>query len=314
MSHWVKVIVEDATSVAGEMPAYVVQGLNRIVHLMEVSAVFHFRTDDLESIAGSISECTDLTELSQLLYRAATLCGFDHFSLFVSSQGDSTTFSTRMCTSLNREWLMQYLEKSYQFMDPVLHRASEQDGAFLFSDLSYSCPLVGEFWSAAESHGIGRNGFCHALTRRDGARLAVSFMTASNADITRDIVRLNRSDLCEITSLAIECFCRVALNEPYDQEGLSASELQYLHMISTSPDPEKSLFLEPHCSSGEDLQNSIRRKLNVTTIFQAVSIANAKRLFEGLPYYSEEIIAPFSEAFSLNTDLKEEIDPNELHP
>lgn len=293
MPHWVKVIIEEATTSDNVVPEHVAEGLKRMAEIVEVSDVVRFRTDELEGIAEAISECADVGELAQLLWEATISFGFQNFSLSVKKQGGSATFPSRLCTSLNNKWLEHYFAQSYQFVDPVALQASKKDGSFVFSDLNCSCPLSEEFWIDAEKHRVGRNGFCHALTRPDGSRLAVSFMTSADSNRTADIVRLNLHDLCAITNFAIEAFCHLSSGYAFREADLTTQELKFLHMIATSSNPETALFETPCYGSNKSLQNSIRRKLNVDTIFQAVSVASAKSLFDGLPYYSAEVISPF---------------------
>ena len=293
MSHWVRVIIDDATAANTRLPEHIMSGLKRIAKIVEVSDVVQFRTDELATIADDISMCTDLTELSNLLWQATTGSGFQNFSLFVLSQGRSATFPSRFCTSLSDEWLGQYFSKSYQYIDPVVNRASQEDGDFLFSELTYSFPMVEEFWKDAEKHKVGRNGFCRASTRPDGARLAVAFMTSANAHMTRENTRLNAYDLAAIAELAIECFCCLSSGYVAYEDELTVQELRFLHMIATSQNPEAALLQLPCYGSNKSLQNSIRKKLGVKTIFQAVSVASSTRLFDDLPYYKDEVISPF---------------------
>lgn len=293
MSHWVNVIIEDAMTPENPLPEHIANGLKRIAKIVEISDVAQFRTAELEGIAEAICECTELTEISQLLWQATTAFGFQNFSMFVIRQGRSAAFPSRLCTSLNTKWLERYVDKSYQYVDPVALRASERDGSFVFSELNRSCPLSEEFWVDAEKHNVGRNGFCHATIRPDGSRLGVSFLTSANSHMTTDIVRLNSYDLRAIAEFAIEAFCHLSCGHTLREEDLTVQELKFLHIIATSVSPETALLQEPCYGSNKSLQNSIRRKLGVETIFQAVSVASAKCLFDDLPYYFDEVISPF---------------------
>lgn len=304
MAHWANIILEDALTSNRAIPEHVEDGLKRIAKIVEVSDVVQFRTSEIEGIAEAISECEDLSELSQLLWQATISLGFQNFSLFVIDQGQYGTFPSRLCTSLKSEWLDTYFTKSYQYVDPVSLQASKADNSFLFTELKNSCPLIEEYWLDAEKHQIGRNGFCRSITRPDRSRLGLSFLTSADSEMTESTVRLNYHDLCIISDFGIEAFCHLSSNYVFCDANLTIQELKFLHMIATCPKPEIALLQRPCYGSNKSLQNSIRRKLGVDTLFQAVSIASSKNLFDNLPYYSEEVITPFPDLSGWNLEKK----------
>ena len=295
MSHWVKAILEDACSQQRQMPEHVRKGVNRIIEIVEASPEFQFRSKGSEKIADELSTCDHLVEMSQLLWSAAINCGFQNFALFVMSQGDARTFPSRYCTSLSKDWMARYQERSYQYVDPVLHRAKNGDGMFLFSDAKSDAPMVKSYWSDADKHGVGRNGICYATTRPNRSRLGVSYFTENTAEHTRESCRRNGYDLKAISQLAIECFCYLSGGETLEDGVLSVEELRFLHLLATSDHPENALSLHGVFGGNKALQVSVRKKLNVQTVFQAISIASSKRWFDALPYYDEEIVNPFVE-------------------
>lgn len=300
MSHWVKAILEDACDLQRQMPEHVRKGVNRIIEIVEASTEIQFRSKGSEKIADELSTCDHLVEMSQLLWSAATNSGFQNFALFVISQGDARVFPSRYCTSLSKDWMTRYQERSYQYVDPVLHRAKNGDGIFLFSDAKSNAPMVKLFWDDADKHEVGRNGICYATTRPDGARLGLSYFTKNTAEQTRESYRLNGYDLKVISQLAIECFCYLSAGEALEDNVLSTEELRFLHMLATSDHPENALSLNGVFGGNKALQVSVRQKLNVKTVFQAISIASAKRWFDALPYYDEEIVSPFVELSGWN--------------
>lgn len=293
MPHWVQVLIEDTAKQAHPLPNHVLDGLKRVERIVQSSDRFHFRTDEFEDIADNISVCCDLNELARLLWQAATAAQFQNFSLFMLEQGRAPIFSTRLCTSWKKSWVTQYCRKSYQFVDPVANRAHQTDGSFKFSELSQSCPMLDEYWQDAEAHGIGRNGYCHVLTRPDQSRLAMAFYTSNDEARTDEIIRLNGYDLRIIAELAIECFCYLAAPRGIDDIELTTEELYFLHTLATSPNPEAALALQPLYGSNKAMQASIRNKLNVSTVFQAISVATARNLFDALPIYEEEVLRPY---------------------
>ncbi|WP_300016521.1 autoinducer binding domain-containing protein [uncultured Roseobacter sp.] len=293
MSHWVRAVLEEAIGNDAQRPAQVMEGLKRISHIIEESDAIQFRTDDMEELANSISVCDNLTELSQLLWQAATNSGFQHFSLFVVEQGRSANFSSRMCTSYGQNWLRRHEEKSYQFVDPVFLEAKSGNDSFLFSDLSTSSPLVREFWDDREEHNVGTKGMCYASTRPNGARIAVTFSSSDSEEKFSENIRFNRSDLEAVAQLAIEGFQHCASLTNLDDNTLSAQELRFLHTLATSSHPASALTMSSPYGGNNSLQVSIRRKLNVETIFQALATASANGWFDNLPFYSDDVVTPF---------------------
>lgn len=290
MAHWARTILEQAVWQERDLPHHVLDGLNRLVEHIEESEVYQFRIRKIEAIADEISVCEDLVELSELLWLAATSAGFQHFSVFVLNQGQSPAFASRMCASYSPDWLKQYEEKSYQYVDPILARARNCVGSFTFAQIDQACPLVEDFWRDAERHRIGRNGLYFVIVRPNGARIAVSFASQQSQELTDEIIRLNGHDLHAISQLAVECFAYVSSGSGLSADVLSVEELRFLHLLSTNPDPGKALAQAPQYGGNQSLQASIRKKLNATSIFQAVSMASAMQWFDDLPIYADEII------------------------
>lgn len=293
MKHWVKTVLEDACWQTGSLPDHILRDLKRIVQIVDSTETHRFRTPELEMIADEISECSDLGQLSNILWRASTSTGFQNFAIFVLSQGSCGTFRTRICTSYNEAWINRYQAKNYQFIDPVISEASRRDGWFLFSDLKSNAPAHSSFWKDAEDHQIGRNGVCFTTTRPDGARVAVVFSTSNSAEKTKELVRRDGFDLRFLAELAVECFCYGAIGLQLPDDTLSVEELRFLYTLATSSEPKKALDIAPKYGSNTTLQSSIRAKLNVETIFQAVSVASTRGWFNYLPYDANEVIRSF---------------------
>ena len=149
------------------------------------------------------------------------------------------------------------------------------------------------FWDDAEKFRAGRSGFCFSSTRPSGARLGVTFSTNDTDARSAELFRLNGHDLTVIAQLAIECFCYLSSGDGLSEEPLSMEELRFLHTLATSPNPEKALTISSNYGGNKSLQDSIRKKLNVSTVFQAISIASSMRWFDMLPFSSEDAVRPF---------------------
>lgn len=292
MSHWVRVILEDAVSEQHNLPDYVRSGLKNLVRIVESSDVWRFRTFELETLADDISTCDCLAELSRLLWHAATSCGFQHFSLFVVSQGRGPILASRMLTSFNKKWIECFESKAYQFIDPVLSMARIRDGSFPFSDANSYAPTVQTFWQDAERHGVGRHGVCYAASRPDGARIAVNFYSSHTESKASEDIRLNRYDLEIISRLAIECFCYISHGAAIDENVLSERELKFLHTLATADNPQSAFEQVAAFGGNSQIQSAICEKLDVKTVFQAIAVASSKQWFDALPYCVDEVVTP----------------------
>lgn len=293
MEHWVKEILGDALWDAPSMPSYVKDGIDRIINLVEKSDVHVFRTAELERLGECLDECTELSELSELMWRITIAAGFQNFVIFVLKQGPGVRCSTRICSSCKDEWLAVYQEKKYQYIDPVIARAVAHDGTFLFSELSESAPAVRAFWDNAEEMGIGRNGVCFAMTRRDASRIGVSFLTSNTKEKTNELARLNGSDLEFLALIAADSFSYITFGPNFDEDALSDEELRFLYLLVSNSNPEDAMKVSARFGSNNTLQASIRMKLGVESVFQAVAIAASKGWFNHLSYDKSEVFKPF---------------------
>lgn len=294
MSHWVRAILEEATSPNHKLSRHVREGLDRLAQIVETSPEAQFRTQELESLADEICLCADIKHLSQLLWQVTSIAGFQHFSIFVVNQGSANAFRTRMCASYDESWLKRYVNKSYRFLDPIATRASKSDGSFEFAETNCQSPIIRAFWKDAEAHGVGSNGFCHVSTHRYGARVAVSFSTTSTSEETYENIRLNGYDLKILADEAIDRFCELSSGESPDENVLTDQEIWVLYKLATCSYPLMGLSKMLSCEINGLLQASICRKLKVTTLFQAIAVASNKHWFDLLPFYSDEVVTPFS--------------------
>ena len=294
MKHWVRTVCEDAIWGNRDRSSDAMEGINRIIQLIENSDVHLFRTEELEQICDHLADTVNLEELSEIMWRAATSTGFQNFAIFVLHQGQGSSFKPRICTSFHDAWIARYIQNNYQYVDPVMSKASISDNWFLYSDLASAAPAVECFWRDAEKHRIGRNGVCFPTTRSDGTRVAVSFTTLNNDTSVAEAVRLNGYDLRFIAQLAVDAFCYAASDSSLANDTLTVDELRFLHVLATSADPEEALKVTPSFGSNKSLQVSIRKKLSVDTVYQAVAIAASRNWFNTLPYDTKEILKTFN--------------------
>jgi hypothetical protein len=300
MDHWVRVLLQDVLFDQSGTPDHIRKGLSRATRIIEEMEPYQFRTDEFDEIADALSECTELPDLSRLMWTATTSAGFQNFIIFVLKNGANGPLQSRVCTSCNSDWLDRYQSQRYQFIDPVMAAASRADGVFEFADLESRSAVIAGFWADAEAHRIGRNGLCIARTRPDGTRIGVSFLTSKAETQARGLVRLNGSDLVMIADLAADAFCYASYGLAVEAEALSPEELRFLYVLATRKDPQEAFEIVPLYGSNKSLQASIRRKLGVETVFQAVSRAAARGYFDEVPYEASEVTRPFPSLVGLD--------------
>lgn len=303
MQHWVNHVLQNRVHNPSSLADGQAKDLRRIAELIEQVDVYGFRTKELDSIANELAECDCLTQLSKYMWRTATSVGFQNFSIFVLRHGQAGSFKSRMCTSYSEEWVARYRAKNYHFVDPVMARAREHEGTFLFSDLNLGAKKQKDYWRDAVKHKAGSNGVCFSMDRRDGSRIGVTFSTSAAGDKFSELMLLNGSDLRFIALLAADCFCDVAVVAEHLDDILDANELRFLHILASGRDPEVASKVSGRFGSNQALQASIRSKLGVPTIFQAIAVATARGWFDGLPIDEMEVVKPFPplEGFNLSS-------------
>lgn len=295
MRHWVREILADIAGCADDLSPELRGDVDRVCALVEERDVYAFRSRRLDDIAGDVSECVDLEEFPQLMWAGAVECGFEHVTVFLLRQGSGGAFRVRICTSYPKAWVARYQEKAYQFVDPVVGAALESNGPFEFSELPVDCPIVEAFWEDAGAHRIGRNGICVAFDLPSGARIGVTYATQKTDSTLRNTIRRNGSDAIALARIGAEAFAATAQRVPMSAGLLSEDELRFLYHLVNEDNPDQALNISPRYGPNSSLQNSIRNKLGVRTILQAVSIASANSWFDQLPYDIRDVARAFPE-------------------
>lgn len=293
MKHWAHTVLEDAIWESNSIPAHVQKGIARIIELIETSEFHAFRTSELETLSVELSECEDLNTLSEIMWAVATSTGFQNFTIFVLNQGSAGTFKSRVCTSFNEGWIYQYEKNAYQYVDPVICQAMKSNGAFQYSELENSSAVVEDFWQDAERFRIGRNGLCFAFTLSDNTRIGVSLTTQDSAEQVKEKTRLDGYDIQYLANLAAQKFRQISFGSALSDNMLSLEELRFLYVLSSSSTPNDALKISAGYGSNSSLQASIRKKLKVDSVYQAIAIAAAKGWFDQLPYVQDEVLKPF---------------------
>lgn len=257
-------------------------------HILD-SPSYVFRNDKLQDIANSLSEETELDRLTKLLWEAAITADFQHSTLFVLEQGTGAAFRTRVCTTYPEDWIHRYGEKGYQYIDPVVTACQKYSEPFRFKDVKGTLPMELEFWKDAECSGIGTNGLAVPVSLPCGAKIAISYVSAASEKTVNESCDEHESDLLVIAYLAAEAFGFLARDRVTRTDDLTSDELRFLKILVASDEPQKALEVVPKFGSGQSMQNSIKQKLGVQTILQAVAIASKHSWLDGVPFEKSEV-------------------------
>ncbi|WP_299508178.1 autoinducer binding domain-containing protein [uncultured Roseobacter sp.] len=309
MQHWARTVFEDLLWTNSEVSQQTRVDAMRVIELIEECKTHRFRTEELQKTANQLLECVEIEALAELMWSVTTSLGFQNYAIFVLNKGAHASLEPRICTSFSNDWIVRYIESEYQYIDPVMMKAGQSDGWFTFAQLDNNSPAVRDFWLDAEKYRIGRNGICFAITQSEGERIGVSFSSQAPQERIEHIVRKNGLDLCILAKLASDAFCFAASGPAIPDDTLTVVELRFLHVLSTSPNPQDALELSSCFGSNDALQASIRSKLGVDTVFQAVAIAASKGWFNLLPYEANEVLRPFEplNASSINPQLSRDL-------
>lgn len=243
-----------------------------------------FRNIKLEQLADDISEEMEISRLPKLLWQAAITSGFQNASLFVLRVGKGRLFESRVCSSYPEAWRRRYIEKKYQFVDPVVRLATTRKTAFTFAEAKGSSPIEAEFWADAERFGAGCDGLVIPVELDCEALIVITFSSSLNLTLVENRCKEHVNDLTIVSKLAAEAFSFLARSQPFEKSELSQDELRYLYVLATSDQPAEARLLKPMFGSAVSVEQSIRQKLGVKSILQAVAIASRENFFADLDF------------------------------
>ena len=279
--HWVHNILAEAIPDSNVLPEGVWSSLKKITEIFETLPEYHFHSDVLEDLADAVIDVETITELGKLLWRTATSAGFQHANIFAVSCGSSRApFRTRSCSSFPEAWLTRYVEANLHSLDPIFQIARSSQVSAVVQSRDVKAPFQQTFWTEASNYGIGNIAFVVPVTVSSGARVAVSFQSSCSADVVDHRLRQFGSDLEIIARLAADKFAELAQIVGGEDDVLSSDEIKFLWVLASTGDQKRAAEVRGAFGSNKALQVSIREKLGVETMVQAVAIAAARGLFE----------------------------------
>lgn len=258
----------------------------------DASEAATFDDPDLIEFADDIALCSSLDALSEIMWDLTIAKGLQHYAIHVLKAGRKSVLGARMCTSWPEVWVSRYVNEAYQAIDPVLRRAKELEDGFFFDENGRCVPLIKSYWKDARKHGLGCQGLCFTIDRHDRSRYAVVFSARDDDNDAVERLTCSKNDLRIIAHLAAEAFSYMVQSCDLEDNVLSTRELRFLHTLATSDTPESALGHLSSYGGNRNLQDSIRKKLKVNTIFQAIVIATSRKWFDDVPLSISEIVRP----------------------
>lgn len=273
IKHWAYHVLEAVTWDRKELSPRVEAGLTKMVDIIANKSDHVYRENELADIAEKLMVAANLSDINELLWKAATLSGFKHASL-VSLSGRSLIGKFNACTSYSKEWIIAMASQRQFTADPIIQELLNGRDAFYFSDIRKSDNANESYWLERDRYRLGRNGFALGITTTNQAkRIGAIFCSDRPEETTRAIVEENGSDLREVARLAAETFATLSRIKSQEKESLNNVELEFLQTLALSDDPKSALNFTPVFGSKRSIQSTIKKKLGVNTIFQAVVVA-----------------------------------------
>lgn len=234
------------------------------------------KNDDLRSPIEELAECDDLEHLNALLWEVTVIAGFKNFSLSLVRPGLGRFFPIRLLTSMKQEWLRTYLDDSLDQCDPFNCHGRASVATKTFSELRESGFGSNRYWRQLDHSGQGAEGICFVNEQGDGTRIVVTFSTTCSEGRLQSLLAKSGDDLEFVAQQASDSFCFSFHGPPIPDNALTRHETAFLAGLAGGMTLEAASLYSNPFGSNRTLQNSIRTKLGVRSVFQAVAIAAAK--------------------------------------
>lgn len=209
------------------------------------------------------------------------LYGFAHMTFLSVGISAGERAQWAFCTTYPGEWTSRYLERNYFRIDPVvaIYRTGFQpvDWASLaeFSDGAH------ELFHEALEVGIGRNGVTMPIRGPSGERSLFSVTSNLSVENWIELRRSTKHDLMLLSHYMHERFMAVTGTRSHYFRALSRRERECLQLLAGGVVPKRIAHRLHLSESAVRLYlASAKRKLDATTIYQAIARASTLELIE----------------------------------
>lgn len=160
MAAWVeRSLAESMATLKSVGRGHLADELDRILHIVKNSADVHwFREQSTQGLLEDIYLMQYSSDCTEILNRWRTVFDVEHCALFrltARTEGENRLlFST-----YPDEWVSEYKNNGYLYLDPYLGFAMETGNAFFWNEVSVEAPVSIQMLEKASVRGIGPAGF-----------------------------------------------------------------------------------------------------------------------------------------------------------
>lgn len=234
-------------------------------------------TDQLrfEAVLEQISQASSLLDMSTELANIRDHYGLANVVYHAVQIPKSNQRNPILLLTYDPEWVSRYAERDYLDIDPVVMSGRKGFLPFDWQEVDWTSRDARYFFAEADHYGVGRNGLSLPIRGANGERAI--FTLTSNAN-ERDWKILRRTCLRDFQMIGHYLHDRsvqiAGLRPHLPARPPSRRELQCLEAFSRGSPPKRIAANLGISESAVRLYlHSIRRKLECTTVVQAVAVA-----------------------------------------
>jgi DNA-binding CsgD family transcriptional regulator len=219
--------------------------------------------------------------LEQTLYGIRDIYGFKHLAFLSVRLPRILDIACPYCTTYPREWTAHYVKKNYFTVDPVVQLYKSALMPVDWASLDRTSNEVARFFKQANTAGVGRQGLTIPVRGPAGERSIFSATSDRSARQWRRFANAHRHDLMLISHYVHERFADLHRLRSKNYKSLSTREQQCLELLAQGIAPKLIAWTLKISESAVRLYlGSAKRKLQTTTIYQAIARASALELID----------------------------------
>ncbi|WP_159811250.1 helix-turn-helix transcriptional regulator [Litoreibacter roseus] len=247
------------------MRNWTVQGIE------EAIKVYEPKNPKLHDVLNEIEDSQTVNQLAGSFAAFPREFGLDFATLIVANEGDRALLQKRFLSSLPLRSKENCFVNDCLREDRILRDLSNKFDVFFYS--ARTIPDGGEASEVGSSNFAGFGGFAFRISHLSGRFGYMLFSSDRDVEWLQDVYRTHESDLHWMSMQFFDAFCYLArIGKPTGVE-LTDDEICFLRLLAISDDPNSAMLHRYTYGSAKTLKTSIARKLGVTSIFQAISIA-----------------------------------------
>ena len=261
--------------------------LGQLLNRVDLSDLDMTQDQEAAELLDLIFDCASLDEIADYLDRLCKLFDLTHGTLFCAREGGSEVYNTRLVTTLDHDWVAEYTDKRFYYVDPVMLRCRTGTGSFFWDELEVTDPIVISFMQRAIERGVGPSGYSFLTKADNGDVFAMSFSSQKAPDAFRRDFTPKIADVETISKYLIQAFVdTVAVGRPQSPR-VTDDQLMVLRAIATGQTREEISRLKFSYGSFRTIEMSINRTFNTKSIEQAAVLAGRLGLLNSTPLLAD---------------------------